>query len=644
MTMDSQPRPPLAMLLLVVLVLVLVLAPTSGCDRDDPADDDDSDAELITDIDNEPGGNPLVPHIAMFPFPSDFYLVEDASTATGRRVALSDEAMPEGLEADTFADADGFSRASAMLTHLEGGIDPTSLPDLTDTSSALADDSSVWLLTEDSWERVPILVETDLTADNPDIAALIIRPQTTLEPDTGYVVVLRDTVRSADGVSTPPVSEAFRALRDGIATDCDEVEAQRDDFVLVADAIAGAGLAPEEVILAWSFHTRSEEQVLAPLIALQDHAWDWELGDWQITSDAWDDDGEQRLIYGEFEVPDFLGDEGTVQLEEDGSPVVHGIRTADFLVTVPLSASEQTRPVVVFGHGFFSAIEEPTWSSEKRALERWALPFVTTSFIGFCEDDQFETFAILAADLNRTDEIASQQMQSHANFTVLARLIQDELAAAITSDGGVPLLDATTVHYMGVSNGGTQGLVLMTASPAFDRGALVVPGGAWTHMLQRATPWLTMGAMLQEQYNDPREMQLAFSLIQLELDPVDSVNWVQHLAHDRLPGRPEVVVTLHEAVGDCQVSNMVTEWVARAGDIPLVVPTPRDVWDGADVPAALFIYDEGYPPLPDGNDPPPEDNGAHETVVDLDSYLTQVGAFLEHGTIAQVCDGACDPD
>ena len=28
----------------------------------------------------------------------------------------------------------------------------------------------------------------------------------------------------------------------------------------------------------------------------------------------------------------------------------------------------------------------------------------------------------------------------------------------------------------------------------------------------------------------------------------------------------------------------------------------------------------------------------------LESYLEQVGAFLEDGTIVQVCDGACDPD
>ena len=630
------------------LSLALIVGLSSGCTPEE------LEPEQITGIDNLPGGNPLVHQPAMYPFPSDFYLEDDPTTVTGRRVALDDLAMPEGLLAETYADADGFSRASTILTYFPDSIDPATLPTIDDPSASLQDESSVWLLREESWERVPLLVETDLTPQNSAVAALIIRPQVTLEPNTGYVVVLRDSLRSSDGTSTPPVTDAFRALRDGITTDNDAVEAQRDDFVLVNAAIAGADLAPEEVLLAWSFHTRSEEQLIAPLVALHDHAAAWPLGQWQIDSDAWDEDGEQRLIYGEYEVPDYLGEESLVMLDEAGAPVVHGTRMAPFLLTIPVTAADRTRPVVVFGHGFFSAIEEPTWSAERRALRTWEMPFATTEFIGFNEADQFETFAILAGDLNRADEIAAQQMQSHANHTLLVRLIKEQLADAVTNDGGVPLLDGSDVPYLGVSNGGTQGFVIMAASPVFERGALVAPGGSWTHMLQRATPWLTMGALLEQQYADPRDLLLGFSMIQLDLDPIDAVNWMPRLAHDRLPGRPEVKVVLHEAVGDCQVSNMITEWMARSGDIPLIVPSARDVWgleqisadppDGTDSNAALFIYDEGYEPLTECNLPPDTDNGAHETVIEIESYIAQIGAFLEDGTIVQVCDGACDPN
>jgi hypothetical protein len=634
-------------------VLVFALLALAGCPAEEEVEETPPDPEVITGIDNLPGGNPLVPDVAMYPFPSDFYLVADASTETGRRLALSDDAMPEGLSAAAFAHADGYSRAPIILAYMDGGIDASTLPTLTDPSAALEDDSSVWLLREDSWERVPLLVELDLNAAVSTQQALIIRPQVSLEPDAGYVVVLRDTLRAADGTSPLPVTDAFRALRDGVATDCDAVEAQRGDFELVNTAITATGLAPEEVVLAWSFHTRSEEQVLAPLVGIQDVATDWPLDGWSITSDEWDDDGQNRLIHGTFVAPDFLGPDEWVELDEDGAPVQHGTRDVEFMLTIPVTASEQTRPVVVYGHGFFSSLEEPTWSAENDATQRWQMAMATTNFIGTNEDDLFSAIALLA-DMDHIWVWVSQQIQSHAHFSLLGRLVSEELADVVTSDSGVPLFDPGAVHYMGVSNGGTQGFVILAASTVFTRGVLVVPGAFNPHMLERAEPWNTMGIAIRQMFPDPIDLQLALSIVQLEFDAIDSLSWMDHLTHDRLPGRPDVEVTLHMAVGDCQVSNMITEWLARTGQIPLVTPSPRDIWgldtitadppDGADTHAALFVYDELYPPLPEGNIPPAEDNDAHATIIELEPYLAQVGAFLEDGTIVQLCEGACDPE
>ncbi len=627
------------------LLLTLVLA--TACKPDD-------EPETLTGLPDVAGENPLVPGVPMYPFPSDFHLEDDASTLTGRRLVLTDEAMPLGVSAATLADADGFSRAPAILAWFEGGIDPSSLPDIDDFGAATEDGTTVMLVREQSWERVPLLVELDLNTEDVDEQALIIRPQDILESATGYVAILTTGLRSADGSSTPPLSEAFRALRDGIPTDSDTVEAQRQDFELVNAAIAGAGLSPEEVVLAWSFHTRSEEQVQSALIAMQDSTVDWDLDGWGITSDEWDEDGENRLVLGTFPAPDYLGEDDTIQLDDAGMPVVRGEREVEFMVTVPVTASEATNPAMVFGHGFFSSLEEPTWSSLNRGLQRWEMAAATTNFIGFCEDDLMATMSILGSGLDGVTTVVHQQMQSHVHQSLLGRLMAEELSAELVSDSGVPLIDSDNVHYMGISNGGTQGLVIMTASPFFERGVLDVPGGGWTHMLQRAVQWNTMGVAFSSQYDDPRDLQLEMSLLQLVFDPIDSLNWVEHLAKDRLDGRPEVRVSMQEAVGDCQVSNMVTEWVARAGDIPMVSPSPRDVWgldtvtaeepDGADTNAALLVYDEGYDPLPSGNLPPEEDNGAHATLRSLESYMEHVGRFLDDGAIVQYCDGACDPD
>ncbi len=56
------------------------------------------------------------------------------------------------------------------------------------------------------------------------------------------------------------------------------------------------------------------------------------------------------------------------------------------------------------------------------------------------------------------------------------------------------------------------------------------------------------------------------------------------------------------------------------------------------------VYDMGVEPIPPGNLSPLEETDVHDDVRSLDVYKDQVGAFLEDGTVIQVCDGACDPD
>ena len=279
---------------------------------------------------------------------------------------------------------------------------------------------------------------------------------------------------------------------------------------------------------------------------------------------------------------------------------------------------------------------------------------VTTNFIGFSEDDYLQAAQGLGGDVMILERIVDQQLQSQANFTALGRLTRDVLADVIVDDDDQPLLNVATMNYMGISNGGTQGAVITTFSPVFDQASLIVGGGGWAHMMQRASQWNTLGALLQTRYPVPSELQLALSVFQLLLDPVDSMNYVEHLVTERYPGRQQPLrVTLHEAVGDCQVSNLTTEWIARTAGVPLLTPTPRAVWgldtlegeaaSTASVASALFVYDEGYPVLPEGNQAP-EENGAHGSIRELDSYHTHVGTFMESGVVYQACDGPCDPN
>lgn len=605
-------------------------------------------------VDASDRANPIVADVPLYPWPSDQYLVPDDTQRTGRRIALPADLLPPGLTPEMFADHDGFSRVVPILTYVPGGIDPTSLPDHADLAATLDLASSpVLLVRVDTGEPVPALVEVDATADSVELAALIVRPHRPLAPNARYAVLLRDSLRTADG-SPAPRSAALDTIFDDEADADPAIAAWEHHLHDLPALLDQLGLTADELIQAWTFHTRSEEQVMHRAQRTQEIVGDVPLGAYTLEEPVIEAD--RATIYGTLTVPRFLDDNKRMTLGADGEPVEHGTMEAPFLITIPRTVTE-ARPTVLFGHGFFSAIEETTWSNLFEGLERWQMPAVTTEFFGFSENSLAEAAVILAGQLHQLDTIIHQQLQSQANFTLVHRLMEDVLADAVQidwGDGPVTPIDGSNLPYMGISNGGTQGLVMMTTSPRLTRGALVVAGGGWSHMLQRASQWATLGLTFSIRYQDNRDLQLVMSLMQQTFDEVDSLNYMDHLLTDRLPGRPaDPDLLLLEAVGDAQVNNMVTEWVARAAGFPLVTPSPREVWgleevtapapDGTPDNAGFVIYDLGLPPLPEGN-VAPEENGAHADVRLLEDYRAQMGTFLESGKIVQTCDGACDPD
>jgi hypothetical protein len=607
------------------------------------------DVETLTGLSNLSGGNPLNPTAALYPWPSDLYLVDDATSATGRSLSVPIEALPEDVDPAFFVGHDGFTRVPAILAYFPEGIDPKTLPDM---EGSVAADANVMLVNTTDGSRVPLLVELDLRAKGLHEQSLILRPMVTLAPQTTYAVLMRSDLRAADG-SELSVEPAFRALRDDIVTDSNEVEQLRAGFEPVWAAAAANEVPREALVLAWAFTTRSEAQVVGPALSMQDQVMSADIAPWVETARS--HDGDNWLIEGQMQLPDFLGSDGRVEVGADGVVVQDGTRSVDFLLTIPDTVTGP-RPVVLFGHGFFSDQGETTWSQLNGQLQQWQMSALSTNFIGLNEADLVDTLGLIASDIKGLGELAEQQLQTHTHFTALARLVTEQLMDTVSvdgSDGAIPVLSGDHA-YLGISNGGTQGFVIAATSPVIHRAALVVPGGGWSHMMQRAVQWETLGGLLVSRYPNTLELQIVLALSQQYLDPVDSLNYAPHLVREPFPGRPVPALSLHMAVGDAQVANVVTEWVARTADIPMVTPSPvavpllRTVAAVGGTPisesVAMVVYDEGVDKPPSGNLSAQEDNGTHETIRDLDVYVEQLGHFLETGEILQLCEGACDPD
>ncbi|RAL20440.1 hypothetical protein DL240_16685 [Lujinxingia litoralis] len=598
----------------------------------------------------------------LLPWPAAQYQVPGPQ---GLEVQVGEELIPAGFTAELLAGS-GASRVVPMVTWLEGGIDPAGLPDAEDWGATLQDESLIQVVVlEEGKEarRWPVLAELDATADEPEQATLLLRAHRPFPADAQVVVGLRRGLRTygcAVDASSPEceehaASQALARVMAGEPIGAAEVAWVERGAEAFEEALPLMGGDVDGLVQAWSFRVRTHQEVVGPLIAMQRIAYEADTSNYQLADVVYEED--RALIYGEVEVPWFLGEDKRVVLDGSGEPQVVEHRSVEFLVTVPATVRE-TRPVVLFGHGFFSKIEEPTWGNLFGGLERWEMAAVTTRFYGFAEGDLAGTVnAIGGNTLEGLVGVVDQQRQSQANFTVVHNLIRERLADTLEvdfGDGAFRPLDGEHIPYMGISNGGTQGFVMMSTSPALTRGALIVPGGGWAHMLQRASQWSTLGALFSRRYTSQAELQLGVSMMQQIFDPVDSLNYAEHLLDDRLNGlapSPDLLVV--EALHDAQVANMVSRWVAGAAGVTQLVPGVAEVWgvptvesgaqEGGEVRVGYEIYDLGVEAHPPGNVAAVE-NDVHDDVRLLDSYREQLGEFLETGRVVRACEGVCDPD
>ncbi len=119
----------------------------------------------------DPGGSTpcdtLDPKQCLLPFPNDYFTVSDPSTATGRRVNFSVEAMPKNaagvpIDPTEWNRNDGFSPGSAILAFVPGlDLGRTGAASQTDLGRSLLADAPIVLLDTATNRRVPYWAELD---------------------------------------------------------------------------------------------------------------------------------------------------------------------------------------------------------------------------------------------------------------------------------------------------------------------------------------------------------------------------------------------------------------------------------------------------------------------------------------------------
>lgn len=601
--------------------------------------------------------NPLGGFTCLLPWPSSAFLADDPSTATGVRLNLEVGGMPinvDGKPVDPafFNRFDGFPPSAPIVVGFATGVDGANLPHPDRPDESLSPSSPIVLIDMATGERAPFFAEIDQNVSLVEQRTLIIRPLIRLNPGARYAVGLRRSLKAPGGGElTSP--EAFVAVRDG--TPFEHPRLKRETFEPVFTALGTAGVPREDLVLAWDFVTASDDFLTEDLLSMRDAAVT-AIGtagaNLTFTTEPFG--GNPNLVSkafkGTFTSPDFLTDdeeiESILRRGPDGLPQASGMRDANYAAIIPKCAetAQLPLPTIVFGHGLFgSAADYIDDGFLQTVANQLCFNIVAGDFIGLTER-QITVAALAANDLNKASGITEKLAQSVIDFIALENLVRGPMRQhAEFRRGGEDIIDPARVYYLGGSLGGIMGNVFMAYDPNITRGALGVPGGAWTMLFERSIAWSALKGAAQGSYADPLQYQTLILLLGAHFEPYDPITTAARVISDPLPNTPAKQIMLYEAIGDCLVNNYSTETVVRTMGVPYVLPSVKEPWglEGTDQPvtSGFTVYDEHPTPLPPSttNAQPLTDNGTHSGVNKRQAVIDQVRRFVLDGELVNMC-------
>ena len=606
--------------------------------------------------------DPIVPERCGFPFPSNVYLKEDPSTATGYRVNFGETTLPLANSGhqntpELLNASDGFSPVAGPLVFLPGATG-TGLTSPFSPEDSLEDDALTVILNAETGERVAHFAEVDMSTDEDDKRTLMLRPVVRLDDDTRYIVAIRGVV-DADGALLQP-SEVFAALRDGLDSDEPSVDARRALYDDLFRRLEEAGVAREDLQIAWDFNTASRENNTGRLLTMRDEALaalDEDGPSYTITSVETDPSEHlAAIVEGTITVPLYLDDAGPgglLTLDADGAPVQNGTTEYPFLVMIPNSCKDAPCALVQYGHGLFGDRYSLLDTDYQELLDVYGGVGFSMDLIGMSGDDvPAIAAAAVSGDLDLFATIPDRSQQNFVNMVLAMRMMMGALSEdpELTLDGAVQV-DTSERVYFGGSQGGIYGATYMAVATDVERGVLAVPGMSYSLMLPRSVYWgVYASPFLDLVISDPRDGQLALGYIQMMWDRAEPSGYAPYITGDNLPNTPDHRVLLMEAIGDHQVPNLSSELLARAVGARALEPVNIEHYgiepiEGPVEEGNVFVdFSFGLPPVPEENVPMEEGDDPHGRLATLDSATTMAFLFLKTGAVEAVCEGACDPE
>lgn len=527
------------------------------------------------------------PGRCLLPWPSSAFTRAEPSRATGLAVQVEADSLrladgsPIGDDPAWLNLADGFSRLSPVLTLVDGEVDPAALAPYPAASTTaplrvynVQPDSAAFL--------APVPIWTDVYPGSSTVnrrSMLVGFPRAPLEAGAEHMAVLLDEL--------PVEMEASRTTRLIVGL---EEPADEDEAALVAyhaphrEALAVLDIDPERVLRLWDFTTRSAEDPTRRLAAMIEQvgaeagALSYQLSSLSVSSNP----DVAAILMGEVTgVPEFRDEDGRIQLDAQGLPIVQGRTTAPFRLVLP--SGEGDYRLTLYGHGTGGNVSDNAFDDDFAAH---GIAKAGTRFIGWNGDELVMLFASLSTFQLGIEKSSAGLMQSVANTQAILLALQGGLGEALAGEtlldqpnpaaGRRP--DLSEPMWMGGSLGGAMGSLISASFPQIHYSVCNVPNGAWSHTIPGSLLYDTaLLGVLTNVYGDELDVIHQFAISQLSWDDVDGAAWAEAAL------AKGTMFLLQQSIDDPIVPNAGTDILALALGASMVGPALQPIPGMAEV-------------------------------------------------------------
>ena len=604
------------------------------------------------------------PDHCLLPFPSSAFLDSDSGTTTGYRLDIDGQAIPDSASAPSedfhmLDYKDGHSPSTQVFTTF------SSLPDISGLASqdsihlsSLPDHNSL-LLNMDTGQITEHWVEISSRTQEDEPILVHVRSLGGLDHNTQYAVAFRGlSDENGDPIEPFP---GFKALRDGLVTDNQQIESLRPGYENMFTSLTEIGYERQDITSAWWFHTASTQSITGDIISMRNDATQ-RLGDHgigcnvkSVIENYAEDNTTLRRISGTITTPHYL--ESTypptaMTRSENGTPEFNFLTEVVFTVTIPMSAAEtsQPAPLVVLGHGFLGNGEGMV-----SGFRAWAndsgVATIGTDFKGWSSDGDFDAVTFGLMNVNYLQHQSERLQQSVINHLAMITTIK-----GVCSDipefyhNGVNLVDTTDIDYMGVSLGGIRGPSMLSLIPEIDRGVLWVAGSSFGFIAERSTQYTQFEDLFASPlaYESTMDRSILIALMQSMWDTTEPETYLPFI-DGGMDGELHPYEVLYVvSINDAQVTTLSADRASRTSGIPVLSnstyhPHGLEVVDAPVSGSAIVYFDGNFPAVPSGNiqGPMAYHSLAHNQVLGYGPAVDLATDFLLSSQITDTCSGKC---